>query len=102
MANNNIAVTLQLSRPIQTHQGTTRELHFREMTAGVMMKLKRLPFSIKTDDKGMREIETDFELAAKYIAELTGIEEELLEQLAPKDFAAACQVLGELVADAGN
>lgn len=97
-----IAYKLELSRPIETHNGTARELHFRELNAGVMMRLKKLPFTIRVNDAGMREIDTDFALAAKYISELTGIEEELLEQMAPKDFAAAMQVLQELIADAGN
>jgi hypothetical protein len=91
---------LTLSKPITTHQGVTSELLFKPANAGLLMKFGRLPFRIKNAPDGAQEIETDFALAARYLEELTGVEQELLAQMTTTDFGAAMRVRGRLEAAA--
>lgn len=94
---------VKLSKALPTHQGNISEIKFRPMTAELLIRNRKLPFTIKTDpESGEQSIDTDFALAAKYIADLTGHDEAVLGGLAPKDFSACIKMLGDLLAEAGN
>lgn len=93
---------VKLSKPLATHQGNVSEIKFGQLTADIMIRNKRLPFTVKTHPDGSQEVETDFGLAAKYIADLSGHDEAVLGGLPPKDFGACIKALGDLLAEAGN
>lgn len=94
---------LELATPIESHDGQIRELVFAPLTAGLMMRHKRLPFQTTTDEDGAVAVDVDYALAGRYISELTGVDEILLGQMAPEDFVNAITVLARLLgAHPGN
>lgn len=93
---------VKLSKPLPTHKGNVSELTLGAITADIMIRNKRLPFSIKEHADGSREVETDFQLATKYLADLTGHDEAVLGSLPLKDFMSAVTELGKALADSGN
>lgn len=99
MTTNNV---VKLSKPLATHQGSISEIKFGPLTADILIRNRKLPFAVKSAEDGTKEVDTDFALAAKYIADLTGHDEAVLGGLAPKDFGACIKKLGELLGEAGN
>ena len=93
---------VKLSKAITTHAGNTSELKFSPLTAGVLMRRKRLPVSFKTDTDGSQTVDVDYALAAGYIADLTGVDEAVLEQMSPGDFTKCIAKVIDMVNDSGN
>lgn len=93
---------VKLSKAITTHAGNASEIKFSPLTAGVLMRRKRLPVSIKSDSDGNQTVDVDYALAASYISDLTGIDEAVLEQMSPTDFAKCIAKVIDMVNDAGN
>ncbi len=93
---------LKLKKPITVHGGTAHELKFHQLTAGTLMRMQKLPYTIVGKEDGSRFAEVDFQLLGKYVSDLTGIEVGLLEQLAPSDFSACLGIVQEMIEAAGN
>lgn len=97
---------VKLDRPIATHDmsvgGMTSELKFKPLTADVLIRYKKLPFTQKRSPDGTIEVETDFAIAAAYISDLTGVDVMLLSQMSIADFTKCLNALGGLLNDAGN
>lgn|SRR4051794_8196510 len=93
---------LKLKKPITVHGGTAHELKFHPLTAGTLMRMKRLPYNIIGKENGERHAEVDFDLLGEYVAELTGVEKGLLEQLAPGDFSQCLGIVQGMIEEAGN
>lgn len=93
---------VKLTKPITTHQGAQHELKFHPLTAGTLMRMQRLPVSVKVNVDGSRVGDVDFQLLGKYVEELTGVEQVLLEQLSPADFSRCLGVVTEMIDAAGN
>lgn len=96
---------LRLSRSMQTHQGPTSFLKFREPIAEDFIAINRLPFSVVGSAEA-RRVDVDFALGAKWLSRLTGIDEIIIGQMHRSDFFAAIARVNEILiqdgADPGN
>lgn len=93
---------VKLTKPIAGHGGTVGELRFAPLTARVLIKNKKLPFTHSRDASGRINVDVDYSIAVKYIADLTGLDELVLEQLNTADFGEAILALNEMVYGVGN
>lgn len=93
---------LKLKKPITTHKGSQHELTFCALTAGTLMRMQKLPYTIVGKADGSRFAEVDFQLLGKYVEDLTGVEQSLLEQLHPGDFSQCLGIVQEMIEAAGN
>lgn len=93
---------LKLKKPITTHKGPTHELVFHPLTAGTLMRMQKLPYTIVGKPDGSRFAEVDFQLLGKYVEDLTGVESGLLEAMHPGDFSQCLGIVQEMIEAAGN
>jgi len=96
---------LRLSKPIQTHQGSTSTIKFRDPIGSDFVDVNKLPFEVVGVD-GARTVKIDFALGAKWASRLSGIDEELLGQMNRADFFAMLAKVNDILisdgADAKN
>lgn len=93
---------VKLTRPILTHSGQLTELRIPEPTARQVRRFG-LPYRIiqevdKNDMTATKKVESVIDEArcAKYIAELCGIDEPLLDQMSAPDFTACMMAVANL------
>ena len=100
-----MTTTVALKQPLTTHAGTVTALAIREPVARDFIKIGKLPFRVKGAGDNA-ETEMDFALAAKWLSELSGIDEIILGGLARGDFLAAIRAVNDVLvtdgADPGN
>ena len=94
--------SLALTRPIQTHKGLVSELVFQPLTAGTLMKMKRLPATARNHPDGSVTTEIDYELLGQYVQELTGIPLTMLELMAPGDMGNCMATIIAMVNEVGS
>lgn len=93
---------VKLTKPIVGHQGPIHELKLNPLTARVMMKHKRQPFKFTPTADGRLEVEVDFDMCGKYAADLSGIDETILEDMSADDFGKVIVELQNMVLGVGN
>lgn len=91
-----------LEREIKTHKGPVRELVFGPVTAGLLIKHTRLPWSVRYFTDGSARDECDYAVAAAFICDMTGIDSIEIGQLTARDMAQCIEKLFTvLTADSG-
>lgn len=94
---------VKLSKAIATHKGNTAEITFAPFTADLLIRHGRFPFKTVYGPAGNPiDLETDYTLAAKFIADLTGLDEVILGALNPLDFGKLVIHLRDVAMTQGN
>jgi len=87
--------TITLSAPITSHKGTMTEINVREPKARELIKYVKLPWKILADGS----FEVNYDLAGKYLSDLSGVELPALEDMSAADFNSCVAAIVKLTAN---
>ena len=81
-----------LGEPITTHKGQITKLEFRDLTAADAIAMRHPPYTLSIKGESTAQM-PKYDVAFRYIARLTGIDEISLSGLSFADFKRAIQNL---------
>lgn len=93
--------TIHLRKPLTTHEGQTRVLKLREPVAADFIAMGKLPFKTRGSGDAM-EVDVFFDLAAKWLSRLSGVDEILIGQMGRMDWLTAVGRLNEILVTDGD
>jgi hypothetical protein len=87
--------TVQLNKPLTTHAGQTVALELKEPTARSFFEYNE-PFKILMKD-GRVDFDYDNKAMLGFLADMSGVDQIILKDLAAKDYLAARTVATDLI-----
>lgn len=104
-----MARTVTLTKPLTTANGAVTELNLRDLNAGDMADMRVSPINYTAEYEGVgaariqkTRAEVRYDIALRYLARLSGLDEITLRGMRSKDFDAAVNELSEMWTEAGE
>lgn len=101
-------VDIKLGSPLKAHNAVVDTIHLRDLTARDMVKMRKSPVSMVMTSTGIgdemlveRRFDTDYDLAMKYLAELSGYDDLVLSTMRASDFQNCVNALAKMWNDDG-